>query len=137
RTFRTPVVLCPESPMRSRAVRLSFAVVAWIAIGAAAVFVIRSEKQLAALRADGRAFDLHPREVTDALSDLRAAQQAYVAAGQGVAFWMPKVAQTEDTITVSIGALRNAATSAAARSAVDEAAATLTEFDDVDKRARD
>ena len=67
--------------MRSRAMRLFCGVVAWIAIGAAAVFIIRSEKQLAALRADGRAFDLHAREVTDALSDLRAAQQAYVAAG--------------------------------------------------------
>jgi hypothetical protein len=123
--------------MRSRAVRLSCAVVAWIAIGAAAVFIIRSEKQLAALRADGRAFDLHAREVTDALSDLRAAQQAYVAAGQGVAFWMPKVAQTADAISKSIAALRTAGTSPGARQAIDEAVTTLAGFAEVDKRARD
>ena len=123
--------------MRSRAARLSCGVVAWIAIGAAAVFIIRSEKQLAALRADGRAFDLHAREVTDALSDLRAAQQAYVAAGQGVAFWMPKVAQTADAITKSIAALRTAGTSPGARRAIDDAVTTLADFAEVDTRARD
>jgi hypothetical protein len=117
--------------------RLFCGVVAWIAIGAAAVFIIRSEKQLAALGADGRAFDLHAREVTDALSDLRAAQQAYVAAGQGVTFWMPKVAQTADAISMSIAALRAAATSPGARQAIDEAVTTLAGFAEVDKRARD
>ena len=123
--------------MRSRAVRLSFGVVALIAIGAAALFVINSEKQLAALRANGRAFDLHAREVTDALADLRFAQQAYVAAGQGVTYWMPKVAQTADGIGTSIAALRTAGTSTSARSAIDDAIATLAEFADVDNRARD
>jgi len=117
--------------------RLFCGVVAWIAIGAAAVFIIRSEKQLAALGADGRAFDLHAREVADALSDLRAAQQAYVAAGQGVTFWMPKVAQTSDAIGSSIAALRAAATSPGARLAIDEAVTTLAGFAAVDKRARD
>jgi hypothetical protein len=117
--------------------RLLCGVVAWIAIAAAAVFIIRSEKQLALLGADGGAFDLHAREVTDALSDLRASQQAYVAAGQGVTFWMPKVAQTSDAIGASIATLRAAATSSGARSSIDEAVATLAEFADVDKRARD
>ena len=123
--------------MRSRAVRLSSGAVAWIAIVAAAVFVVRSERQLAALRADGRAFDLHAREVTDALSDLRAAQQAYVAAGQGVAFWMPKVAQTSDAIGAAIATLGAAGTSLGAQSAIDDAVATLAEFVEVDQRVRD
>ena len=123
--------------MRSRAVRLSCGAVAWIAIGAAAFFLIRSEKQLAALRAEGRAFDLHAREAADTLADLRSAQQAYVAAGQGVAFWMPKVAQTSEAAGKSIAVLRASTTSAAVRSAMDEAAASLVEFADVDRRARD
>jgi hypothetical protein len=112
-------------------------VVAWIAIGGAAAFIIRSEKLLAVLRADGRAFDLHAREITDALSDLRSAQQAYVAAGQGVAFWMPKVAQMSDAIGVSIATLRDEGTSPGARSAIDGAMSTLDEFAAVDTRARD
>ena len=123
--------------MRSRAARLSCGVVAWIAIGAAAVFIIRSEQHLATLRASGRAFDLHAREVSDALSDLRAAQQAYVAAGQGVTFWMPKVAQTADAIGTAIAALRTAGLSPGARRAVGEAVTTLADFAEVDRRARD
>ena len=123
--------------MRSRAVRLFCGALALIALCAAAFFVTRSEKQLAGLRANGRAFDLRAREVTDALSDLRAAQQAYVAAGQGVAFWMPKVARTSETVGTSITTLRSMATSAGARAAVDQAAATLADFAEVDTRARD
>jgi hypothetical protein len=123
--------------MRSRAARLSCAATAFIALGAAAVFVSASEQQLAILRADGRAFDLRAREVTAALSDLRSAQQAYVAAGQGVAFWMPKVAQTADVVGTAVASLRAAATSAAAQSAITEAMSTLAQFRDVDTRARD
>ncbi len=123
--------------MRSRSVRLSFGALAVIALGAAAFFVTRSETHLAGLRANGRAFDLRAREIAGVLSDLRAAQQAYVAAGQGVAFWMPKVAQTAETAGTSIATLRRMATSAGARSAVDLAAAALAAFAEVDTRARD
>jgi hypothetical protein len=108
-----------------------------IALCAAAYFVVRSEKQLAGLRANGRAFDLRAREIADALSDLRAAQQAYVAAGQGVAFWMPKVASTAEAVGTSIATLGTMATSAGARSSVDQAAATLADFTEADTQARD
>jgi hypothetical protein len=117
--------------------RLTSGVLTWIAIAAAAVFIARSEQQLALLHADGRAFDLRAREVTDALSDLRSAQQAYVAAGQGVTFWMPKVAQTADAIATAVATLRTGGTSTGARSAIDQAVATLAQFAEVDTRARD
>jgi len=123
--------------MRSRALKLSCGALALIALCGAAFFVIRSETQLAGLRANGRAFDLRAREITDALSDLRAAQQAYVAAGQGVAFWMPKVAGTAQTVGTSIASLRSMANSAGARSAIDQAEATLADFTEADTQARD
>ena len=111
--------------MRSRVARLTCGAVAWIALGAAAFFIIQSEKQLAEVRAAVRAFDVRAREATDGLADLRASQQAYVAAGQGVAFWMPKVATTLDTATTTIASLRQAAKSAEARSVVPVFARTL------------
>jgi hypothetical protein len=123
--------------MRSRRVRFLTGAVALIALGAAAFFVFTSERKLAVLRADGRDFDRHAREITASLSDLRSAQQAYVAAGQGVAFWMPKVAETADGVTTAITSLRSAATGALARSSIDAATATLADFGQVDKRARD
>jgi len=108
-----------------------------IALGAAAFFVFSSERKLALLRADGRDFDRHAREITASLSDLRSAQQAYVAAGQGVTFWMPKVAEIADGVTTATASLRSAATGAAALSSIDAATATLADFGQVDKRARD
>ena len=58
--------------MRSRGARLTVAALAWLTIPAAAFFLIQSDKQIADERAAERAFDLHAREATDALADLRA-----------------------------------------------------------------
>lgn len=123
--------------MRSRAARLTFGAVAWIAIGTAAFLLIQSEKQISRHRQGLRAFDLHAREATDALADLRAAQQAYVAAGQGVMFWMPKVSSLIQLAARAADELRASAVSDAARQSLLEAGATITEFGNVDRRARD
>jgi CHASE3 domain sensor protein len=123
--------------MRSRVARFSVGAAAFAAIAAASFFVIHSEKQIADERAAVRAFDLHAREAADALADVRVGQQAYVAAGQGIAFWMPKVAATTDAAAKLIAELRRTAAGAEARSALDEAATTVAEFGTVDKRARD
>src|SRR5471032_2957276 len=123
--------------MRSRTARLTVGLVAWLAIGAAAFFLVRSDKQITDLRAAVRAFDLRAREAADAVADLRVAEQEYVAEGQGVAVWMPKVAATSESISQAIASLRQSADSTTARTALDEAADAITEFRAVDKRARD
>jgi hypothetical protein len=111
--------------------------VAWLAMGAAAFFFVRSDKQITTLRGAVRAFDLQAREAADSVADLRVAEQAYVAEGQGVAFWMPKVAATTESISQAIASLRQSAESATSRTALDDAAAAMGEFKAVDKRARD
>src|SRR5437764_10712649 len=123
--------------MRSRGVRSFVGALALLAVVAAGFFLIRTEQHLARQRAAARAFDLHAREAADALADLRASQQAYVAAGQGVAFWMPKVTATANLASTIVSGLREIATSLEARGALDEAANSLAEFIAVDKRARD
>ena len=123
--------------MRSRAARSIIAVFAVVAIAGSAAFLYVSEKQIAASTLALRDFDRHAREAADALGDLRSGQQAYVAAGQGVAFWMPKVASTLDAITAAVRTLRQTATSTDARASLDQASATVNDFADVDKRARD
>jgi hypothetical protein len=110
---------------------------ALIALGLAAAFVTRTHQQILTSTASVRAFDLRARETADALADLRAAQQAYVAAGQGVAFWMPKVDSTSTVVRDGILALRQSAVSADARAALMEAEAAVGEFDAVDKRTRE
>jgi hypothetical protein len=108
-----------------------------IALGGAATFVIRTQQEFRNLSSALRAFDRHARETNDAIAELRAGQQAYVAAGQGAAFWMPKVASTTATVKNGILSLRQSATSGTALAALMEGEAAVSEFDAVDKRARD
>lgn len=122
--------------MRSSAARLTLGAAAWIALGVAAFLLFQSERQIISQTSALRNFDLHAREASDALADLRASQQAYVAAGQGVAFWMPKVATTAASVGAALDALRQSAT-AGALTALDHAASTMSEFDSIDTRARD
>ena len=131
------MVLCARLPMRSRPARLTLGAFALIGMGAAAFFLIQSEKQISQRRTRFRALDQRAREAAGVIADVRAAQQAYVAAGQGVAFWMPKVASLLDEAVHSVDALRASADSPAAREFLLRAAATLTEFGNVDRRARD
>ncbi len=123
-------------PMRSSAIRLTLGAAAWIVLIIAGFLIFRSETQITSQRSALRAFDQHARDATDALSDLRVSQQAYVAAGQGVNFWMPKVATTQATVLSAIDALNQSA-NAAARTALDQAATTISDFTKVDQRARD
>ena len=109
---------------------------ALVAIGAAAFRLNRSEQHISQHTASLRAFDQHARDASDALVDARVGQQAYVAAGQGVAFWFSKTAAATESATAVLTALRESA-GAGARTAIDEAGATVTEFSSIDKRVRD
>jgi CHASE3 domain sensor protein len=120
----------------SRALRWSCVIVALIAIAAAAFLLIGSEQQLNQHTASLRGFDQRARDASAALVDARVGQQAYVAAGQGAAFWFVKTAAAVQAATDELAALRQAA-GAAALTALDEASATVVEFSALDKRARD
>jgi hypothetical protein len=123
--------------MRSRAARWTFVTVVWIALVAAGFFLYSSQQHIVTAAAAARTVDLHAREADHALNEARVAQQAYVATGQGVAFWMPKVASTTDAAGVALKAVRDAATADTTRAEIDEATTAMTEFAEVDKRARD
>jgi hypothetical protein len=117
--------------------RLTFAAVAWLGLAVAATFLVHSEKQLHERRVAARAFDVRAREAAAALSDLRGAQEAYVAAGQGIGYWIPKVTSTMETASRAITALSESATAAPAKEAAADASKTLSDFASVDKRARE
>lgn len=123
--------------MRSRAARLTLSAVVLVALGAALFLTIRFEQQIASLRAAERQFDVRAREAVDALSDVRAEQAAYVAMGQGVEYWMPKVASTVERVSAAVTALQALAAGDDARRAIDTAAGTIADFVDADRRARD
>src|SRR6478752_3507894 len=106
--------------MRSRVVRLTCGLMALVAMAATAFFVINSERKIALTRTSVRAFDVRAREAAENIADLRSAQQAYVAAGQGVGFWMPKVAELSDRTQQALVLLIATTTAPTARQALDE-----------------
>ena len=123
--------------MRSRVLPLALSAAALAAFIGAAVFINVSEQHIATSRTAAHAFDAVVREATNGLAEFRVSEAAYVAAGQGVTFWMPKVAAAEDGVTKSMTALRSMATTEKARTALDEAAAKAAGFTAIDRRARD
>jgi len=122
--------------MRSAAFRATIGATAWIALGVAGILLYRTDQQRSLHTASLRTFDRHAREATDALVDARVAQEAYIATGQGLAFWMPKVSASSDAAQAALTALRETA-SAAAQTPLDQAAGTLGEFVVIDKRVRE
>lgn len=122
--------------MRSRGLRLTFGVGSLIAIAAVAAFFLISERHLSSRRAAVHAFDQRAREAAAAFDDVKAAQLAYVTAGQGAALWTPKVDNALNALATLVPVLRQSATTVVTLSAVDEIESGLAEFGRVDKRVR-
>jgi len=108
-----------------------------VAFVVAGFLAVDADRRIAAERDALRAFDLNARDTSNSLGDIRAAQQAYVAAGQGTAFWMPKVAALIDEVTRQVDQLRSSAVSTSARGSLMEAASRIAEIGNVDRRVRD
>lgn len=123
--------------MKSMAVRLALLGLLVVAISAAAYLVWTGESRGYIDRDAARAFDAAALDAGRDVLELRAAQQAYVAAGQGEEFWTSKVAAATTALRDTLTALRRQATSLQAQSAIDNAASTLQDFEQLDRRARD
>ena len=123
--------------MKSLAVRWTLAAVVITACSVAAYFVWTSESQGRRSVDDARAFDQTAAEIERAVRDLGAAQQAYVAAGQGMDFWIAKVSESTATVKRRLDALRSTATAPPAQSAFDNASSALQDFEQLDRHARD
>jgi hypothetical protein len=107
------------------------------AFGAAAFFVNLSEQHVARSRDAERVFSAAGRDAVNGISDLRISQAAYIATGQDIAFWTPKVTAAAESVAASVTLLRSAATTDDARAALDAAAGKVAEFTAIDRRARD
>jgi hypothetical protein len=75
--------------------------------------------------------------LTLTLADLRAAEQAYVAAGQDRVYWTTKVNSHLDTVSESLENLRRLATAPASLEALSEAEGAIADLQGMDQRARE
>lgn len=122
--------------MRSRPARFTLSALAWIALGAAAFFTLQQQQSIDSRRAALRAFETTARDAADALDDLQASQQAYVAAGQDPADWIPKVATYMQTASGSIDTLRSTAASSGAGPSLLDASTSMTQVGNIDRAIR-
>jgi hypothetical protein len=107
------------------------------AIGYAAYQTWSSERESRLNESSSHRFDAAARATTVGIAELRAAQQAYVAAGQGVDFWFARVSAIVKDLHDKLASLKSIATAPEATAALDEAGGALQDFEQMDKRARD
>jgi hypothetical protein len=123
--------------MKSLAVRLTLLGVFVVSTGAAAYLFWTGEAGARSASTAVRAFDEAALGAERDVLELRSAQQAYVAAGQGEPFWISKAAGSIATLRDRLNSLRAQAKSPAAQSAIDNAASALQDFEQMDRRVRD
>jgi hypothetical protein len=123
--------------MSSLTVRVLLLIACLSAIGAA-VFHLWTSDRRARLDAEStRQFDLLSRTAARSVADLRAAQQAYVAPGQGEAFWFERANAIVAELEQQLAQLPPFTTSPDARAALDEAGIALRDFVEMDRRVRE
>ena len=111
--------------MKSRSARLVLFVLFALALAVTAYLFRKSEAAEQAEAAAGQVYSAKARDAARHVLDLRAAQQAYVATGQGQNFWTARVTQTLDSLRGSLTALRASAASAESQSSIDAAALSI------------
>lgn len=122
--------------MRSRAVRMTLTLLAVAALGAAAYFTWTIELRERERLATAASFDVALTGGLRTAFELRAAQQAYVAAGQSEAFWFDKVTILSESLRGFIDTLNATAPSQIAHDALASATTSLKTFEGADRRAR-
>jgi CHASE3 domain sensor protein len=123
--------------MRSRAARRTLMGLFVVALVAASYLCWMAESRIRTETQAARDFDQAARTASRAVLDLRGAQQAYVATGQGDEFWIAKVSSSLSSLQDTLAALRLQAQSADGHAALDAVTTTLQDFEQMDRRARE
>lgn len=118
-------------------VRLLLLAVCLAAIGSAAYLAWSFEQRIRHDDSRARRFDTLARAAGIAVADLRAAQESYVAVGQGEDFWFARVLAIRKDLDEKLTELKSLAAAPEAAIALDDAAGALQDFVQMDLRARD
>jgi CHASE3 domain sensor protein len=123
--------------MKSRVARLALLVLFLVALGVTAFLFRQTEAARRNEVAAAQGFSEKARTAGRDVMDLRAAQQAYVATGQGEDFWTARVTAALSRLRDGLGELRSSAVSPDAQASIDAASGSLQDFIQMDARARD
>ena len=107
------------------------------AIGAAAFLFWRGQAHITSETEQLSASEGSARNAARSLLEARASQHAYIAAGQGLDYWVGKTAQFFDAARIEIATLHASASSAQVITALDATKSTIDDLGRIDKRAVD
>jgi hypothetical protein len=122
--------------MTRPAVRLALLMIFLAAMGTTAYLFWMAERQSQLTETTSRTFDASARTAEGAVFELRTAQQAYVAPGQGEDFWIARTTALADDLKSRVAWLKADAGPASA-SAFDDALSALEDFERLDRRAQE
>ncbi len=120
--------------------RLGLVLVVMLAIASAAgAFYadLHFDNLIAQERVAMDAFNRHVQTAHVTLANLRAAQAAYFAVGQGPDFWPKRARELAAELEQTVSALQSAASSGAARAHYESAVSALGGLNSLDQKARD
>jgi hypothetical protein len=123
--------------MSRPSVRIAIALLVVAVVAACGFQLVSLERSLAAERQRTETLNQLAQSAAVELGNLRASQQAYVAAGQGGAFWGAKVDEALSALRSHLESLGRIATTKTAAEALAGARGTLEGFQQVDQRARE
>ncbi len=122
--------------MRRGWVRTSL-VVAMLGVAAASGYQLFFFEQLIDKEREAeRSFSALGWELTASISELRASQQAYVAAGQDPSHWMQQFTEQLDTVDIRLVTLAQRATAAATIGSLENVKVAINDLSQMDRRAR-
>jgi hypothetical protein len=122
--------------MNNTVARVAVFIAALAALAAGGLVIFDAEQNLRARQSAGAAFDARAQGVAADLVRLRAAQQAYVAEGQGTDFWMAQSADALSNVDRDLAALALDSSGEATRSAIQGASGVLEDFRKLDVKIR-
>lgn len=123
--------------MNRRLVRFSLVLIMLAVTANSAFTLFQAEQQLEVEQRDEHAFMSQSWKLAVSLSELRAAEQAYVAAGQDINYWVEKVSAAVIDITAGLSTLRKMALTSDATEAIDETTAILGRISSIDVLVRE
>ena len=113
-------------------------VIAMLGVAAAAGYhVFITEQQITQERATQHTFSSLGWTLTLSLSELRASQQAYVAAGQSRSYWMAEATEQMDAIRSDLASLARMSTAPGTTRAIEDAILAIDQLAELDSRVRD
>ena len=123
--------------MHNRGVRLALAIVLTLATLASAYLIATTASSSRAALTAQVSVDRDLDSLVHQISELRASQQAYVAAGQGEGYWISRVNGQLAALRADLTALSSRVRSAEARSRLEAVSVKLEDFEQLDRRTRE